>query len=141
MTSSLVDYLRPYSKEQLDSYIRGFLGRMLFSGDEALKPVRVLSGGEKVRLRLTRMMMKPSNFYLFDDPTNHLDLESVQALNQGLIRFKGGLAFQSHDREFIQSIASRIIYLGRDGTFVDWKGDYPSFLPRYAELLKSGKGK
>lgn len=139
VTLSLVDYLRPFSKEQIDSYIRGFLGRMLFSGDEALKPVTVLSGGEKVRLRLTRMMMKPSNFYLFDDPTNHLDLESVQALNQGLIRFKGGLAFQSHDREFIQTIATRIIYMGRDGTFIDWHGDYSSFLPKYSEILKKKK--
>lgn len=136
VTCSLVDYLRPYSKEQLDSYIRGFLGRMLFSGDEALKPVNVLSGGEKVRLRLTRMMMKPSNFYIFDDPTNHLDLESVQSLNQALIKFRGGLAFQSHDREFIETIATRIIAITKDGTFLDWRGDYSSFLQKFSEMTK-----
>lgn len=127
---NLVDYLRPYSKEQLDSYIRGFLGRMLFSGEEALKSVRVLSGGERVRLRLTRMMMDPSNFLIFDDPTNHLDMESVQALNTALVRFRGALLFQSHDREFIQTVANRFILLDSSGRFFDFRGTYEEFLER-----------
>ena len=130
---SLVDYLRPYSKEQLDSYIRGYLGRMLFSGEEALKSVKVLSGGEKVRLKLTKMMMDPSNFLIFDDPTNHLDMESVQALNTALIRFKGALLFQSHDREFIQTVANRFILLDSQGHFYDFKGTYEEFLERVRE--------
>lgn len=133
ITLDLVDYLRPYAKEQLDSYIRGFLGRMLFSGDEALKEVGVLSGGEKVRLKLTRMMMDPSNFYIFDDPTNHLDMESVQALNTCLTRFKGALLFQSHDREFMQTVANRFILLKADGSFFDFKGTYEEFLERVAK--------
>lgn len=129
---SLVDYLRPYAKEQLDSYIRGYLGRMLFSGEEALKKVDVLSGGEKVRLKMTRMMMDPSNFLIFDDPTNHLDLEAVQSLNTALAKFTGAIVFQSHDREFIQTTANRFIVLMADGRTADLKGTYDEVLPRLA---------
>lgn len=127
---SLVDYLRPYAAEQLDSYIRGFLGRMLFSGDEALKKVDVLSGGEKVRLKLTKMMMDPSNFILMDDPTNHLDMESVQALNNALVKFKGAVLFQSHDREFMETVANRFMLLTSNGRFLDFSGTYDEFLAK-----------
>lgn len=133
---NLVDYLRPYSKEQLDSYIRGYLGRMLFSGDEALKALNVLSGGEKVRLKLTKMMMDPSNFLIFDDPTNHLDMESVQALNTALIKFKGALLFQAHDREFMMTIANRYIYIKKDGTYLDYRGSYEEFLQRIEKEME-----
>lgn len=127
---TLLDYLRPSSKEQLDSYIRGYLGRMLFAGEEGLKKVKVLSGGERVRLKLTRMMMDPSNLMIFDDPTNHLDMESVQALNTALIKFRGCLLFQSHDREFIQTIANRFILIDSQHRFFDFKGTYEEFLDR-----------
>ncbi len=127
---TLIDYLRPYSSDQLDSYIRSYLGRMLFSQDEALKEVRVLSGGEKVRLKLTRLQLHPGNLICFDDPTNHLDLESIEALNKGLMNFKGVLLFTSHDHEFLNSIANRIIYIKRDQTIVDFRGTYDDFLQK-----------
>ena len=97
------------------SYIRGFLGRMLFSGEEALKPVNVLSGGERARCMLSKSMLEAPNLLLLDDPTNHLDLESIQALNNGLINFKGEMVFTSHDHQFIQTIANRIIEIREDG--------------------------
>lgn len=106
---NLVDWLRQFSKDQTESFIRGFLGRMLFSGEEALKKASVLSGGEKVRCMLSRMMISGANVLLLDEPTNHLDLESITALNTGLIRFNGTLFFTSHDRQFIETIANRII--------------------------------
>jgi ATPase subunit of ABC transporter with duplicated ATPase domains len=106
---SITDWLKQYSPDQDDTYVRGFLGRMLFSGDEALKPVNVLSGGEKVRCMLARMMLSGANILILDEPTAHLDLEAITALNNGLCAFPGVLLFNSHDHEFINSIATRIV--------------------------------
>lgn len=106
---SLVDWLRQYSEEKSESFIRGFLGRMLFSGEEALKQAQVLSGGEKVRCMLSKLMLSNSNVLVLDDPTNHLDLESITSVNKGLEKFNGVLLFNSHDQEMIQTLANRII--------------------------------
>ena len=107
---SLVDWLRQYTNaEEEESYVRGFLGRMLFSGEESLKSVKVLSGGEKVRCMLSKMMLSSANFLIFDEPTNHLDLESISALNSGLIDFSESMLFTSHDHQFIDTVANRII--------------------------------
>ncbi|TCS96978.1 ABC-F family ATP-binding cassette domain-containing protein [Hazenella coriacea] len=125
--SNLVDWLRPFSKDQTESYLRGFLGRMLFSGDEVLKKPSVLSGGEKVRCMLSRMMMSGANVLVLDDPTNHLDLESITALNKGLIKFNGTMLFTSHDHEFVQTIANRIIELDPSG-ITDKQMTYDEYL-------------
>lgn len=106
---NITDWLKQYSKEQDDAYVRGFLGRMLFSGDESLKPVKVLSGGEKVRCMLSKLMLSGANVLIMDDPTNHLDLEAIESLNQALVRFPGVILFNSHDHEFISTVANRII--------------------------------
>ena len=106
---SITDWLRQYSPDQDETYVRSFLGRMLFSGEEALKPVRVLSGGEKVRCMLSKMMLSGANVLILDEPTNHLDLEAITALNDGLAAFPGVILFNSHDHEFINSIANRIV--------------------------------
>ena len=106
---TLVDWLREYSEDKDESFIRGFLGKMLFSRDEALKRPSVLSGGEKVRCMLAKMMLSGANVLLLDGPTNHLDLESIQAVNEGIVRFKGTVVFTSHDHEFIQTSANRIV--------------------------------
>lgn len=108
---SITDWLKQYSDDEDETYVRGFLGRMLFSGDEALKPVNVLSGGEKVRCLLSKLMLSGANILILDEPTNHLDLEAITALNNGLIEFPGVILFNSHDHEFINSIANRIIEL------------------------------
>lgn len=112
---NLIDWLRQYSTEQAETFIRGFLGRMLFSGDEVLKSASVLSGGEKVRCMLSRMMINNSNVLVMDDPTNHLDLESITALNEGLIKFSGAMLFASHDHQFISTIANRVIEITPKG--------------------------
>ena len=106
---SITDWLRTYSSDKDDTYIRSFLGRMLFSGDEALKDCTVLSGGEKVRVVLARMMLEQANCMILDEPTSHLDLEAITALNDGLIEFSGVLLFNSHDHQFVESIANRIV--------------------------------
>jgi len=106
---SIINWLKQYSSNEDETYIRGFLGRMLFSGDEALKPVNVLSGGERVRCLLAMMMLSGANVLILDEPTNHLDLEAITALNDGLIAFPGVILFNSHDYEFINSIANRIV--------------------------------
>jgi ATPase subunit of ABC transporter with duplicated ATPase domains len=106
---TIVEWLKRYTSSDDETYIRSFLGRMLFSGDEALKPVRVLSGGEKVRCLLSRMMLQAANCLILDEPTNHLDLESITALNNGLMEFPGIILFTSHDHEFVNSIANRVI--------------------------------
>ncbi|MBW7455060.1 ATP-binding cassette domain-containing protein, partial [Paenibacillus sepulcri] len=124
---NLVDWLRQYSKDQDESFIRGFLGRMLFSGDEALKKASVLSGGEKVRCMLSKMMLSGSNVLLMDEPTNHLDLESITALNNGLIDFDGTLIFTSHDHQFVQTIANRIIEITPNGV-IDRIMSYDEYL-------------
>ena len=104
-----------FSKEQDDAYVRGFLGRMLFSGDESLKKVKVLSGGEKVRCLLSKMMLTNANVLILDDPTNHLDLEAIESLNQALVSFPGVILFTSHDHEFISTIANRIVEITPNG--------------------------
>jgi ATPase subunit of ABC transporter with duplicated ATPase domains len=112
---TIVDWLKGYSNDKSETYLRGFLGRMLFSGDDIFKQVNVLSGGEKVRCMLAKMMMNGSNVLVLDQPTNHLDLESITALNNGLVDFQGILLFSSHDHQFIQTIANRIIELKPEG--------------------------
>jgi ATPase subunit of ABC transporter with duplicated ATPase domains len=132
---TLVDWLRQYSpNDQSESFLRGFLGRMLFSGDEVTKKASVLSGGEKVRCMLSKMMLSGSNVLMLDEPTNHLDLESITALNNGLISFKGSMIFSSHDHQFIQTIANRIIELTPKGT-VDKQMSYDEYLEN-GELQK-----
>ncbi|AMM93398.1 ATP-binding cassette domain-containing protein [Peribacillus simplex] len=125
---TLVDWLRQYSpNDQSESFLRGFLGRMLFSGDEVTKKASVLSGGEKVRCMLSKMMLSGSNVLMLDEPTNHLDLESITALNNGLISFKGSMIFSSHDHQFIQTVANRIIELTPKGT-IDKQISYDEYL-------------
>ncbi|WP_040761975.1 ABC-F family ATP-binding cassette domain-containing protein [Ruminiclostridium cellobioparum] len=124
---SLVDWLRQYSKDQTETFLRGWLGRMLFSGEEALKKASVLSGGEKVRCMLAKMMLSGANVLLFDEPTNHLDLESITALNNGLINYKGTIMFTSHDHEFVQTIANRIIEITPKG-IIDRQMTYDEYL-------------
>jgi ATPase subunit of ABC transporter with duplicated ATPase domains len=109
---NLVDWLRQYSVEKDESFIRGFLGRMLFSGDEALKKSNVISGGEKQRCMFSRMMLSGANVLIFDEPTNHLDLESITALNNGMIEFTGTILFTCHDHELTNTVANRIIEIG-----------------------------
>ncbi|MBR0486471.1 MAG: ATP-binding cassette domain-containing protein [Treponema sp.] len=112
---NITEWLKQYSKEQDDAYVRGFLGRMLFSGDESLKKVKVLSGGEKVRCMLSKMMLTGANILIMDDPTNHLDLEAIESLNRALVDFPGVVLFTSHDHEFISTIANRIIEITPKG--------------------------
>ncbi|MFC3783252.1 ABC-F family ATP-binding cassette domain-containing protein [Bacillus chungangensis] len=129
---TLVDWLRQYSpNDQSESFLRGFLGRMLFSGEEVLKKANVLSGGEKVRCMLSKMMLSGANVLLLDEPTNHLDLESITALNNGMISFKGSLLFTSHDHQFVQTIANRIINLTPKG-MIDKQMSYNEFLENEA---------
>ncbi|HDX9630648.1 TPA: ATP-binding cassette domain-containing protein [Bacillus cereus] len=126
--SNLVDWLRQFSpQDESESFLRGFLGRMLFSGEEVKKNVSVLSGGEKVRCMLSKMMLSGANVITLDDPTNHLDLESITALNNGLIAFKGTMLFTSHDHQFVQTIANRIIEVTPNGV-VDKEATYDEFL-------------
>ncbi|WP_170006226.1 ABC-F family ATP-binding cassette domain-containing protein [Bacillus fonticola] len=125
---TLVDWLRQYSpNDQSESFLRGFLGRMLFSGEDVLKKPTVLSGGEKVRCMLSKMMLSGSNVLLLDDPTNHLDLESITALNNGLVSYKGAILFTSHDHQFIQTIANRIIEITPNG-IIDKQMSYDEYL-------------
>ena len=126
---NLIDWLRQYSPDPAETFLRGFLGRMLFSGDEVYKPASVLSGGEKVRCMLSRMMMGHANVLMLDQPTNHLDMESIQALSNGLAAFRGNILFSSHDHQFIDEIANRVIELplGRPGC-LDRAGSFEEFL-------------
>ena len=124
---SILDWMRQYSKDQTETYLRGFLGRMLFSGDSIFKEVQVLSGGEKARCMFSRMMLFGSNFLLLDQPTNHLDLESITAVNNGLSDFKGNVIFASHDYETVNTVANRIIEL-RDNGIIDYSGTYEQFI-------------
>ncbi len=129
---NLMDWLRQFSPEgfetQNETYIRGFLGRMLFSGDDVFKQVKVLSGGEKVRCMLSRMMLYGSNVLILDQPTNHLDLESITAVNNGLTAFKGNVIFASHDHEFMNTIANRILDIKADGTVIDRMCTFDEYL-------------
>ena len=125
---NITDWLRKYSKDPDETYVRSFLGRMLFSGDEALKQVKVLSGGEKVRCVFSKIMLSGANFLTFDEPTNHLDMESITALNEGMKRFKGNMLFTSHDHELTQTVANRIIDLKENGTVIDREITYNEYL-------------
>ena len=124
---SLVDWLSQYSKDHYEEYLRGWLGRMLFSGEEALKQAKVLSGGEKVRCMLAKMMLEGGNFLILDEPTNHLDLESITALNNGMKNFKGCMLFTSHDQELMNTVANRIIEINGTKKF-DKKVTYDEYL-------------
>lgn len=129
---NLVQWLSQYSADQTETYLRGFLGRMLFSGEDVLKPVKVLSGGEKVRCMLSKMMITNANVLIVDQPTNHLDLESITAVNNGFIDYKGILLFSSHDHQFIQTIANRIIKITDDG-IIDRMTTYDEFVEMFQD--------
>ena len=125
---SILDWMRQFSaNDETETYLRGFLGRMLFSGDDIFKPVEVLSGGEKVRCMFSRMMLYGSNVLVLDQPTNHLDLESITAVNNGLESFKGVVLFSSHDHEMLQTVANRVIELTPEGC-IDRQGTYEEYL-------------
>ncbi|NLJ16623.1 MAG: ATP-binding cassette domain-containing protein [Clostridiales bacterium] len=124
---NIIDWMRQYSEDETETYLRGFLGRMLFSGDDVYKPVKVLSGGEKVRCMFSRMMLFGSNVLMLDHPTNHLDLESITAVNNGLLEFKGNVLFSSHDHEILQTVANRIIEITPQGIY-DRIGSYEDYL-------------
>ena len=132
---TIVEWLMQYSKIKEETFVRGFLGRMLFSGEEALKKVNVLSGGEKVRCMLAKMMLSGANILIFDEPTNHLDLESITALNNGLINYKGVILFTSHDHQFVQTIANRIIEITPNG-LIDRRMTYDEYLETDAGAKK-----
>ncbi|MGC2871788.1 ABC-F family ATP-binding cassette domain-containing protein [Ihubacter sp. mB4P-1] len=125
---NLVEWLSQYTSETTETFMRSFLGRMLFSGDDVYKEVQVLSGGEKVRCMLSRMMLFGSNVLVLDQPTNHLDLESITAVNDGLKAFKGNVLFASHDHEFIETIANRIMEIRKDGTLIDRLCTYDEYI-------------
>ena len=125
---TIVEWLTKYSPDPDQTYVRGFLGRMLFAGDDGNKKVKVLSGGEKVRVLLSRMMIEGANVLVFDDPTNHLDMESITSLNNALIKFDGVVLFTSHDHQFIQTIGNRIMEILPDGTLVDKMTTYEEYL-------------
>ena len=124
---SILDWMRQYSKDQTETYLRGFLGKMLFSNEAVFKSVDVLSGGEKVRCMFSRMMMFGSNLLMIDQPTDHLDLESITAVNQGMQNFKGNILFASHDYEILNTVANRIVEITEDG-FIDRRCTYEEYL-------------
>ena len=124
----IVDWLMQYSPEKDESFVRGFLGRMIFSGDDALKQLKVLSGGEKVRCMMSKMMIQGSNTLILDDPTNHLDMESITALNNALIKFQGVIIMASHDFQLLNSTVNRVISIRPDGTIQDYLGTYEEFV-------------
>ncbi len=125
---SILDWMRQFSQDQHESYLRGFLGRMLFSGDDIFKPVKVLSGGEKVRCMLSRMMLSGANVLLLDQPTNHLDLESIAAVNNGLEAVKCNVLFSSHDHQLVQTVANRIFDFTPEGRLIDRRCTYEEYL-------------
>jgi ATPase subunit of ABC transporter with duplicated ATPase domains len=124
---SLTDWLGQFSTDTSEMYLRGFLGKMLFSGDEIYKNANILSGGEKVRCMIARMMLRNANIMLLDTPTNHLDLESIQAFNNTLIKFKGNILMSSHDHEFIQTVCNRVIEMGPNG-MIDKRTEYDDYI-------------
>ncbi|BCR35972.1 ABC-F family ATP-binding cassette domain-containing protein [Mariniplasma anaerobium] len=124
---NLVEWLRQYSKEPAETYIRGFLGRMLFSGDQALKEVKFLSGGEKMRCMFSKMMLSQSNTLIIDSPTNHLDLETIQSVDNGLSNFKGALILVSHDHRLLQSVTNKVVEIGNVGSY-SYEGTFDSYL-------------
>ncbi|HBL40257.1 MAG TPA: ABC transporter ATP-binding protein, partial [Ruminococcaceae bacterium] len=125
---NIMDWMRQFSEDKRESYLRTFLGRMLFTGDDVYKPVKVLSGGEKVRCMLSKLMLSGASILMLDQPTNHLDLESVAALNNGLSDFKGNVIFTTHDHQMIQTVANRIIEVKNDGSIVDRNVSYDEYL-------------
>ena len=125
---NLFDWLKDYSKVDDEQFIRGFLGRMLFSKEEVLKKVNVLSGGEKVRCMLSKMMLSGANVLIFDQPTDHLDIETITSLNESLINYKGVILFSTHDQEFIETTANRIIEFNDDGKYIDKMTTYEEYL-------------
>ena len=125
---AIADWLQQFSEIKDSTYVRGFLGRMLFPGDAGVKKMRVLSGGEKVRVLLSRMMIEESNVLMFDEPTDHLDMESITALNNGMIKFPGVILFASRDHQVVETTANRIIEILPDGTMVDKITTYDEYL-------------
>ena len=126
----LIDFLRQFSTNQEEPFIRGFLGRMLFTQEEALKKVKVLSGGERVRCMLSKLMLSGANVLILDDPTNHLDIESITSLNKGMNEYKGALLFSSHDHQLLSTVANRIIEFKEDGKYIDKMMNYDEYLER-----------
>lgn len=131
----MVDWLRDYSTDKDESFVRGFLGRMLFSGEEVFKKASVLSGGEKVRCMMSKTMLANPNFLILDEPTNHLDLESITALNNGMTEFKGSMIFCSHDYQILDTVANRIVELTPNG-MIDQLMSYGEYIhsPRIKQL-------
>ena len=136
---TIVEWLTRFSPDPDPTYVRGFLGRMLFPGEDGVKKVNVLSGGEKVRVLLSRMMIEGANVLIFDDPTNHLDMESITALNNALIKFDGVVIFTSHDHQFVQTIGNRIMEILPDGTLIDRMTTYDEYLEN-DELARKRQG-
>ena len=132
---NLVEWLRKFSENKEDAFVRGFLGRMLFSADEALKQVNILSGGEKVRCMFAKMMLNKGNVLLLDEPTNHLDIESITALNNGLNKFDGPIVFATYDTELINTLANRLILIKEDGSYIDKQMTYEEYLEKYENDL------
>jgi len=130
---NLMDWLRQYTEEQTETFIRGFLGKILFTGNETAKKANVLSGGERVRMMLAKMMVEPANVLILDQPTNHLDLESIEAVNNGLINYKSNILFTSLDHQFISSIANRIIEIFDDGSYRDEAITYEEYIQKYVK--------
>ena len=127
----MTDWLKQYTDNKDDSFVRGFLGRMLFSGDEVFKKVSVLSGGEKVRCMFSKMMLERGNVLLFNEPTNHLDIESITSLNEGLKRFMGVIVFSTFDQELIETVSNRLIEIKKDGSYKDKQIPYQEYVEKY----------
>ena len=127
----MIDWLMQYSNIKDDQFVRGFLGRMLFSGEDVFKKVNVLSGGEKVRCMLAKLMLEKGNIILLDEPTNHLDIESITSLNEGLKRFNSAMIISTYDQEIIESVANRLIMIKQDASYVDKEIPYEEFLEKY----------
>jgi ATPase subunit of ABC transporter with duplicated ATPase domains len=138
-SESIVDFLMPFSPEKDVTYVRGFLGRMLFAGDDGVKPVNVLSGGERVRVLLSKMMIMGANVLILDEPTNHLDMESITALNNGLMKFCGVALFTSQDHQFIQTVGNRIMEILPDGSLIDKVSTYDEYLESDEMAVKRQK--
>jgi len=136
---TIVDFLMPFSPEKDITYVRGFLGRMLFTGDDGMKPVNVLSGGERVRVMLSKMMLMGANILILDEPTNHLDMESITALNNGMIKYPSVALFTSQDHQFVQTIANRIMEITPDGQLIDKITTYDEYLESDADARKRQK--
>ena len=125
---TIADWLTQYSEIKDATYVRGYLGRMLFAGEDGVKKVKILSGGEKVRCLLSKMMISGANCLIFDEPTNHLDMESITALNQGMIKFKGVELFACRDHQVVQTTANRIMEFLPDGSLIDKRTTYDEYL-------------